>query len=160
MTATVLRLTLWVFGMTLAGSISASAIAGAAAAEPATTRVVTLTYLKSAPGRLAQLERFVRANWFAMDAIAVRQGLFLDYRWFDTGSEDGAWNAIVMVTYRDEKGFEGVAPRWAPIQSAHRTVLPDGFAFAQLGRVVENRNLIEHGPFPSRLAVSAQEDQP
>ena len=117
------------------------------ATPPATVashkRVITITYLKSEPGQLAALERYVRANWFAMDAIAVQQGLLLDYKWLDKGADDGAWNAAVVVTYRDEKGFGGISDRWAAIKSAHREVLPDGRGMKELGRVVETHELFE-----------------
>ena len=111
------------------------------------SRTVTLTYLKAAPGRLAHMERYVRANWFAMDAAAVSQGLFVSYKWLDTGREDGPWNAVVIVTYNDDKGFAGIEERWGPIRSAHKEVRPDGLAWRDIGRVVETLNLLERAPF-------------
>ena len=111
------------------------------------SRVVTMTYLKSEPTRLALLERYIRANWFAMDAAAVEQGLFVSYEWLDTGTNSGDWNAIVIVTYNDEQGFEGIKARWAPIRSSHKDVFPDGLAMRELGRVVESKTLFERAPF-------------
>lgn len=132
------------------GPAQASPAAGAPSREAAAARVVTQTYLKSQPGRLAQLERFVRANWFAMDALAVQQGLFVDYGWLDSGIDEGPWNAVVVVTYNDDKGFEGIQPRWAAIQAAHQEVRPDGLGLRDLGRVLETRNLFERAPFAAR----------
>lgn len=111
------------------------------------SRVVTLTYLKSEPARLAHLERYIRANWFEMDAAAVEQGLFVSYEWVDTGTDSADWNAIVIVTYNDEKGFEGIEARWAPIRSSHKEVFPDGLTIRELGRVVETKTLFERAPF-------------
>ena len=119
----------------------------------AASRTVTLTYLKAAPGRLAQLERYVRANWFAMDAAAVSQGLFVSYKWLDTGREDGPWNAVVIVTYNDDKGFAGIEERWGPIRSAHKEVRPDGLAFPDVGRVIESQDLLERAPFANEPPV-------
>ena len=116
-------------------------------------RVVTMTYLKSAPGKLSQLERYVRANWFAMDKIAVEQGLFVSYLWLDTGSDEGPWNAIVMVTYRDAQGFAGIEHEWAGIKAAHSEVLIDGASQADLGRVVESREFFERAPFVNDVAA-------
>ena len=74
----------------LSGGLGLLGMSTATAARPVSeepraaagaARVVTLTHLKARPGRLAQLERFVRANWFAMDEIAVEQGLFVSYEW-------------------------------------------------------------------------------
>lgn len=123
--------------------------------ETPAARVVTHTYLKSQPGRLAELERYVRSNWFAMDAIAVQQGLFVRYEWLDSGTDEGPWNAIVMVTYNDEKGFDGIRPRWAEIRAAHKEVRPDGLGMKELGRVLETRNLLERAPFAEQKAQAA-----
>jgi hypothetical protein len=110
-------------------------------------RVVTMTYLKSVPGKLRQLERYVRANWFAMDELAVKRGLFVSYQWLDTGTDDGPWNAIVVVTYRDVQGFAGIEKAWREIRAAHRDVLIDGARQSDLGRVVESRDFFEREPF-------------
>jgi hypothetical protein len=125
------------------------------AAEPASTpaRAVTVTYLQSKPGKLRELERFVRANWFAMDEIAVQQGLFVSYEWLDTGEDSAPWNALVIVTYGDEKGFDGVAQRWAPIKAAHEEVRLDGLGMKELGRVLETKTLFERLPFMSKRAT-------
>jgi hypothetical protein len=106
-------------------------------------RVVTFTYLKATPGRLVQLERYVRSNWFAMDERAVRDGLFVSYGWFDTGSDDGPWNAIIMVTYNDDGGFSKIQSRWAKISAAHTEVRPDGLGISELGTVIESKELFE-----------------
>lgn len=136
--------------LALAGGNSAAA---ALQAGPSDARVVTLTYLKSAPGKLSQLERYVRANWFAMDEIAVKRGLFVSYVWFDTGSDEGPWNAIVMVTYRDARGFDGIAKDWSEIRAAHREVRIDGAGQADLGRIVEGREVFERAPFLNLAAA-------
>lgn len=151
------RTALWVPALPLAMQArGTSAAAGPAATQPPTetpaARVVTHTHLKSQPGRLAQLERYVRANWFAMDERAVQRGLFVHYEWLDSGSDEGPWNAIVVVTYNDEKGFEGIRERWAEIQSAHQEVRPDGLGMKDLGRVLETRNLLERAPFALKRA--------
>jgi hypothetical protein len=122
-------------------------------------RVVTMTYLKSAPGKLGQLERYVRANWFAMDKVAVERGLFLNYMWLDTGTDEGPWNAIVMVTYRDAQGFAGIERDWSEIKAAHREVLIDGKTQADLGRVVESREFFERPPFVNAVAAGMPIDR-
>lgn len=120
---------------------------------PSPARTVTVTYLQSQPGKLPELERFVRANWFAMDAIAVQQGLFVSYEWLDTGGDAAPWNALVIVTYADDKGFDGIADRWAPIKAGHEEVRPDGLGMKDLGRVLETKILFERSPFVSKRAT-------
>lgn len=138
---------LLLIGLPLSAANSAASVADAAAeTASSSSRVVTQTYLKAKPGALALLERYVRANWFAMDEVAVRQGLFVSYLWLDTGSDEGTWNALVQVTYNDARGFEAIADSWAEIKAAHREVLIDGADQNDLGRVVETRNLFERAP--------------
>lgn len=122
-----------------------------AASKPA--RAVTVTYLRSQPGKLPELERFVRANWFAMDAIAVQQGLLVAYEWLDTGDDSSPWNALVIVTYADDKGFDGIAQRWAPIKAAHVEIRPDGMGMKDLGRVLETKTLFERPPLLTKRAA-------
>ena len=143
----------------IAHSADASAPAQRAPAPLGAARTVTLTYLKAQPGRLAQLERYVRANWFAMDAEAVRQGLFVNYEWLDTASDDGAWNAIVRVTYGDDKGFEGIEQRWAPIRAAHKEVRPDDLGMKDLGQVLETKTVFERVPFAAKPPAPAANQQ-
>lgn len=123
------------------------ATSSAAQSSASQERAVTLTYLKSKPGKLRELERFVRANWFVMDALAVKRGLFVSYEWLDSGSDDSEWNAVVIVTFRDTKGFAGIEREWAAIKATHREVLPDGLGMKDLGQVLETKSLVEHAPF-------------
>ncbi|WP_397574300.1 hypothetical protein [Silanimonas sp.] len=152
----VLAASLWLLAwpmMALAEPGSRTLAPTTEATEASSARVVTMTYLKSAPGKLGQLERYVRANWFAMDKIAVERGLFVSYLWLDTGSDEGPWNAVVMVTYRDAQGFAGIEQEWAGIKAAHREVLIDGARQADLGRVVESREFFERAPFVNVVAA-------
>jgi hypothetical protein len=110
-------------------------------------RVVTMTYLQAKPGRLKDLRDYIRANWFAMDEIAVQRGLMVNYQWLDTGEEAGLWNAVVVVTYVDDKGFAGIESQWAQIKAEHREVPVDGLRFQGLGRVVESKTFFAYPPF-------------
>jgi hypothetical protein len=122
-----------------------AAVSGRASAESG-TRAVELTFLKSAPGKLHDLRAFVRANWFAMDAKAVEQGLMLRYEWLDLGGEAtdrDPWDAIVKVTYLDARGYDGIREGFERIRREHKTVLINGQGMRELGRVVETKRLFE-----------------
>lgn len=109
-----------------------------------------MTYLQAKPGRLAALRAYIRANWFAMDEIAVKRGLMVSYQWLDTGDEAGPWNGIVLVTYADDRGFSGIEAQWAEIKSAHQEVPVEGLRLSDLGRVVESKTFFAHAPFDAR----------
>jgi hypothetical protein len=124
-------------------TILASLLAGSALAQSKTTRAVELTFLKSNPGERERLKAFLKANWFAMDEVAVEQGLMSSYRLLDSGSDEGEWNLIVAVSYPDQGGYESIAERFEAIRKAHKMVLIDGKNLSQLGRIVESKKLYE-----------------
>lgn len=106
-------------------------------------RAVELTFLKAEAGQREKLKSFIVQNWFEMDRIAKQQGLLRAYTVLDTGSDEGPWNLLVSVTYHDERGYTGVAEAFEKIRQAHQTVLVDGKALAQLGKIVESKRLLE-----------------
>lgn len=117
---------------------------------PAGARAVELTFLKSQPGQRENLKRFIVLNWFAMDRIAREQGSLHAYTVMDTGSDDGPWNVVVATTYRDARGYSGIAQAFEKIRESHRTVLVDGKALQALGSVVEAVQLLEDPSDASR----------
>ncbi|MFO0227252.1 MAG: hypothetical protein ACK51K_10340 [Gammaproteobacteria bacterium] len=125
--------------------LSMSAADLATAAQPVGRRAVELTFLKSNPGQRERLKTFIELNWFAMDRIAQEQGLMSDYTVMDTGTDEGAWNILVSVTYMDEKGYDGIVEAFERIRRAHTTVLVDGKGFRDLGSIVESKRVFE-GP--------------
>jgi hypothetical protein len=100
--------------------------------------VTTHTYLKASAGNREALARFVESNWFAMDAIAVEQGLFQSYRLLQNAEPEGDWDWIVEVVYSDECGYACVSHEFERIRSAHDTVLVDGKAMPELGSVTRS----------------------
>ena len=117
--------------------------AQAGAATQQGSRAVQLTFLKSNPGQREQLKRFIVLNWFAMDKIAKDQGLMSAFTVMDTGTDEGAWNVLVSVTYTNEKGYAGVAERFEKIRNAHTTVLVEGKNLRELGSIVDSKQLLE-----------------
>jgi hypothetical protein len=115
-----------------------------------TQRAVELTFLKSKPGQREALKRFIVQNWFAMDKIAKQQGLMHAYTVMDTGTDDGAWNIVVSVTYQNDKGYDGIKDAFEKIRSGHQTILVDGKTLTDLGAVVDSKRLFEDRAHASR----------
>lgn len=109
-----------------------------------TSRAVELTFLKSNPGERENLKRFIVANWFAMDKVAKAQGLMDAFTVVDTGSDDGAWNVMVGVWYRDARGYAGIRDAFEAIRRAHLTVLIDGKGLRELGAIVDSKLTFEN----------------
>ncbi|MBC7922409.1 MAG: hypothetical protein H7Z75_15120 [Ferruginibacter sp.] len=105
------------------------------------------TYLKSFDGQHEQLLRFIEKNWFAMDSIASRQGLMVDYELFETGEkETGDWNVVVAVAYPSRNGYEAIEEKFESIRRGHVKVLIEGKDLAQLGRIVLSQKLYPRTP--------------
>ena len=106
-----------------------------------------MTYIQAKAGMREQMKRFLVANWFALDEIAVKQGLMTSYRLLDTGQDAAgdaeAWNIIVISSYRDEKGYEGIKTEFEALRKTHQKVLIDGLDFRELGRIVKSQPLWE-----------------
>ena len=114
-----------------------------ASAAPGSLRAVELTFLKSASGERERLKRYIVDNWFAMDAIAKAQGLMDAFTVWDTGSDEGPWNLLVSVTYRDSRGYAGITEAFEAIRRAHTEVRIDGKSLRDLGRIVDSRLVLE-----------------
>jgi hypothetical protein len=112
-----------------------------AASEPSGRIAVELTFLKANPGQREQLKAFIVANWFAMDKSAKEQGLMRSYTVLDTGTDEGPWNVVVMVTYHNDQGYDGIKEAFEKIRRAHKTVLIEGKSLRELGTVVETKRV-------------------
>ena len=117
---------------------STSALAAAPGPE---TKAVELTLLRSLDPDPALAVRFIRANWFAMDAIAKAQGLMTFYTLLYDQAPRDDWNIVVQVGYPDARGFDSIRPAWAKIVEAHKTVLVEGKRLPELARILGTRRL-------------------
>jgi hypothetical protein len=141
-----LRSPVW-FGPLLAFGLLAVSSSLPAQSEPLAQNVavdsrkvaVELTFLKSKPGERERLIRYIESNWFAMDRIAQTRGLMDEYTLLETGSDEGPWNVLVAVTYRDERGYAGIRDDFEKIRAEHREVVVDGKRLRDLGAIVESK---------------------
>jgi hypothetical protein len=120
----------------LAGALAMPAIAAdppAAASE--------WTFLKAEPGAVDALARFIEANWFAMDAIAVERGLMSRYALFESRDDGADWDLVVVVDYPQAEGYAGIRAAFEQIRADHQTVPIDGRRLPELGRIVGSRRL-------------------
>ena len=125
----------------LAAGATAHATPDPSGRHAAQAPVTTHTYLKARPGQEARLAAFIRANWFAMDAIAVQRGLFRSYRLLANTDDGGDWDLLVEVVYNDACGYACVAEAFEAIRRAHLTVPVDGMQMPELGEVVRSEAL-------------------
>lgn len=107
--------------------------------------VWVFTYLKAKEGQKADLRAFVERNWFAMDSVAVEQGLFKTYELYENQSPDSPlWDFIVAVQYFTARRYADVADRFEQIRRKHKTVLINGKPFNELGSVVSSTDVVKY----------------
>jgi hypothetical protein len=126
------------FASALTLSPHATTAAGTAQGGASGTPVTTHTFLAAMPGRRDMPARFIVANWFEMDRVAVEQGLFRSYRLLQNPRTDEDWDLIVEVVYNDACGYPCVAERFEAVRAAHATVPVHGMEMNDLGRVVRS----------------------
>ena len=122
---------------------SDSTAASPGVVRPVQTVVVERTRLKANEGERDALAQFVVANWFEMDEVALRQGLFTSYRLLENPDPNGEWDWVVEVGYPNPGGYSNpeVQAKFQAIREAHETVLIDGKSLRELGRVVGSERL-------------------
>lgn len=103
----------------------------------------TFTYLKANDGLRADLKAFLQQNWLAMDKQATELGLFKQYHLLENNDSTKVWDFVIVVQYRDAKGYEGVKVEFDKIRQAHQRVLIDGKAMAELGKIVKSEDFLE-----------------
>jgi hypothetical protein len=67
--------------------ISSPMVTARKKAAPAKAQMYEATLIKAAAEQKQRLIQFIQRNWFAMDAIAVRQGLMSSYQLFDNQND-------------------------------------------------------------------------
>jgi len=112
-------------------------------AQSGNQKTWTYTYLKAVDGQKEGLKEYLKKNWFVMDSIAVRQGLFNDYELIENVSKDdsSSWDFIVAVEYFTAGTFSDIAGKWQEISRAHQVVNVDGRGFGELGRIIRSEDV-------------------
>lgn len=105
--------------------------------------VIERTLLKALPSSREELAQYIVTNWFAMDALAVAQGLFTNYRLLENLSADGDWDFAVEVGYPTSAGYDDRHTREAfeAIRARHSIILINGKPLSQLGRIVRSERV-------------------
>ena len=116
--------------------------------QAAEQRAIEMTFLKAKPGHEDGLKRFIQRNWFAMDKVAVERGLMESYSIAASTDPDADWDFVVVVTYLDENGYEGIAEEFEKIRSAHKPIKVQGKLLKELGKIVRSWKLLEERASP------------
>lgn len=105
--------------------------------------VYGVTLLRSHASDPSDLVAFIEANWFAMDAIAVEQGLMTSYEVLAAPArEQDAWNVMVIVGFPTPGGYDDIALEFNAIREAHEPVAVNGMTqLSDFGRFMGSQTL-------------------
>jgi hypothetical protein len=76
-----------------------------------------------------------------MDSIAKKQDLILLYEPLEHKENNQDWHLIVVVKYKDDNGYDGIANAFEKIRSEHKKVLIQNKDFKQLGKIVRTETI-------------------
>jgi hypothetical protein len=124
--------------------ISSPMVTARKKAAPAKAQMYEATLIKAAAEKKQRLIQFIQRNWFAMDAIAVREGLMSSYKLFDNQNAQADWDLLVLVGYPKPEGYEGIRNEFEKIRQNHVTIPVDGLEFKQMGQVIRSERWREH----------------
>lgn len=103
----------------------------------------TFTYLKANEGRRYELKQYVVKNWFIMDSIAVKKGLFKDYELIENldKTSKAEWDYIVAVEYYTNGTYSDVSEGFEEIRKSHEIININGLTFQETGRVIKSETI-------------------
>lgn len=103
----------------------------------------TFTYLKANKGQKDNLRVYLEKNWFVMDNLAVKQGLFNDYELIENANKDenSEWDFIVAVEYFTSGTYADIAEKFEIIRKEHKTVNVNNLGFKDLGKIVKSETI-------------------
>lgn len=112
-----------------------------AAATSAPGRIWAISFVRARPGQRERLERFLRANWLALDELALREGRISAYRLLraDADPREASWDYAVVIEYADREAMSDFVPFYLKLARERPHVRVDGLDFADLGSVVEQK---------------------
>lgn len=112
----------------------------------------TYTYLKANANEKQNLKTFLIKNWFAMDSVAVTEGLFNDYKLIENSNPEvtSEWDYIVAVEYFTAGTYSDIESEWQLIRKDHKTILIEGKSMKDLGTFVKSETVVDAYQKPQR----------
>jgi hypothetical protein len=101
------------------------------------------TFLKAKEGQREKMARFIRANWFAMDEVAVKQGIMTSYRLFEANDSNPDWDLMMFVAYPKAGGYSAIQRDFEVIRAAHKPVQIDGMGLRDMGSIVKSHRFTD-----------------
>ncbi len=114
-------------------------------AENKQQKTWTYTFLKAKQNEKENFKTFLVKNWFAMDSIAVSQGLFNNYKLIENTSTEASteWDYIVAVEYFTAGTYSDIEKEWQEIRKNHKTVLVNEKGMKDLGSYIKSEIVTE-----------------
>jgi heme-degrading monooxygenase HmoA len=95
-----------------------------------------INFVHARPGQRERLERFLKANWLPIDALARQHGYIRDFRLLRADEAARAtWDYAVVIEYENRQAMTDFVPRYVELARQRPYVRIDGLSFADLGEV-------------------------
>jgi hypothetical protein len=113
----------------------------AAATERAPDGAVwAMTYVRARPGQRERMERYLKANWLAVDEVAKTQGYLAGYRLLRADRDlKETWDFVVILEYRNAAAMEAFVPAYLGLVRGRPRIRIEGLEFGDLGEIVQQK---------------------
>lgn len=104
--------------------------------------VWAISFVRARPGQRERLERYLKANWLALDALALREKRIVAYRMLraDADAKEG-WDYAVIIEYADRQAMAGFVPFYIGLARERPQVRVEGLDFADLGEITQQKTV-------------------
>jgi hypothetical protein len=102
--------------------------------------VWAMTYVRARPGQRERMERYLKANWLAVDELAKQQNHLAGYRLLRADRDlKETWDFVVILEYRNTAAMEAFVPAYLALVRGRARVRIEGLEFADLGEIVQQK---------------------
>jgi hypothetical protein len=100
--------------------------------------VMVVSRFKAIDGKVDALEKFIRANFFTLDAEAVKRDLMKGFYLARAETKDAGWDISVIDVYRDKCQKDAAPAAFRTLSASHKTTPIEGKTLRELGRFVSD----------------------
>lgn len=102
--------------------------------------VWAMTFVRARPGQRERMERYLKANWLAVDEIARSKGHLAGWRLLRADRDlKETWDFVVILEYTNTQSMEAFVPAYLALVRGRPRVRIEGLEFADLGEVVQQK---------------------
>jgi hypothetical protein len=123
--------------------------------------VWAMTFVRARPGQRERMERYLKANWLAVDELAKQQGHLTDYRLLRADRDlKETWDFAVILEYANARAMADFVPAYVALVRGRPRVRVEGLDFGDLGEIVQQKIVAPVDTDPAHAAPALPAPSP